>query len=84
MKHKQFDYESETTTVPQPLRKLAPFRQLVEAPESPRKVRIALPLPRRPACLTRRAMFAALREAELDAWKASGGDFLNSMHQPVA
>lgn len=29
-------------------------------------------------------VLAALHEAELAAWQTSGGDFLNSMHQPIA
>ena len=36
-----------------------------------RKLRLALPLPRRESCVTRRAMLAALREAELAVWQAS-------------
>jgi hypothetical protein len=43
-----------------------------------RKLRLALPLPRRESCLTRRAMLAALGEAELAAWQASGGDSLRA------
>lgn len=43
-----------------------------------RKLRLVLPLPRRESCLTRRAMLAALREAELAAWQASGGDSLRA------
>jgi hypothetical protein len=39
-----------------------------------------LPPPRRESCLTRRAMLAALREAELAAWQNNGGDYL---HQAV-
>jgi hypothetical protein len=83
MKNKSLHHATSAADAPLPLRQLAPFRQLVEAPESHRKVRIAIPLPRRPACLTRRAMLAALRAAELDEWAASGGDFLDSMHQPI-
>lgn len=60
-------------------------RQIQHNPSSPaaaglqahRKLRVALPLPRRESCVTRRAMLAALREAELAAWQASGGDALH-------
>jgi hypothetical protein len=45
------------------------------------RIRIALSLPRRRPCLIKRAMLAALCEAELAEWLASGGDFLGSMHQ---
>ena len=45
--------------------------------------RLSLPPRRREACLTRRAMLAALREAELSEWMASGGDFLDHTYQPV-
>ena len=45
------------------------------SPARPRRMRVALPtLPRRASCVTRRALLAALREAELAAWQASGGD----------
>ena len=47
-----------------------------------RKLHLALRL-RRESCLTRRAMLAALREAEFNEWMASGGDYLSSMHHPV-
>jgi len=68
-----------------PSLKASPCLQLACARTRHRKLRIALPLPlpRREPCLTRRAMLAALREAEFHAWLASGGDFLTSMHQPV-
>jgi hypothetical protein len=49
------------------------------------KIRFILPtLPRRKPCVTRRALLAAMREAELAEWQASGGDYLHAMHQPVA
>jgi hypothetical protein len=68
----------------QPDRKPSPFLQLAEARLRHRKIRIALPtLPRRQSCVTRRAMLAALREAEFDDWQATGGDVLSSMHQPI-
>lgn len=42
-------------------------------------------MPRRRECLTKRALIAAMRAAELAEWEASGGDYLRSgaMHQPV-
>jgi hypothetical protein len=58
--------------------------QLAEACSNKHPVRVAFPVRRREACLTRRAMLAALREAELAEWMNSGGDFLDSMHQPVS
>jgi hypothetical protein len=48
-----------------------------------RKLRVALPLPRRESCLTKRAMLAALREAELAAWQGNGGDYLHRSPQPI-
>lgn len=63
-------------------RKLSPFLQLTEARARCRKIRLSFS-PRREVCLTKRAMIAAIREAELADWIASGGDYLNSMHQPV-
>ena len=47
-------------------------------------MRIAFPVPRREACLTRRAKIAALREAELNDWLTDEDDFASAMHQPVA
>jgi len=65
-------------------RKTSSYLQLIEARARHRKIRIALPtLPRRQSCVTRRAILAALREAELDEWQATGGDVLSSMHQPI-
>ena len=61
----------------------SPFLQLAEARERHRRIRLGFRAPRRAACLTKRAMIAALREAELNDWLASGGDYLNSMHQPI-
>lgn len=55
------------------------FLELPRTPACHRAVRIALPLPRRESCLTRRALLAALREAELAAWQSSGGDYLRSL-----
>lgn len=48
-----------------------------------RPIRISFPSRRRASCLARRAMLAALREAEFDDWQASGGDYLDSMHQAI-
>ncbi len=56
---------------------------VVAAPRHNRPVRISFPSRRRESCLTRRAMLAALREAEFDDWQATGGDYLDSMHQPI-
>lgn len=52
----------------QPARNPSPCLQLVEARARHRRIRIALPLPRRESCLTKRKMIAALREAELAEW----------------
>lgn len=60
---------------------LASFQPATGQPRC-RKVRISF-VPRREVCLTKRAMLAAIREAELADWMASGGDFLASMHQPI-
>jgi len=64
-------------------RRPSPILQLAEVRERHRKIRLGCRAPRREVCLTKRAMIAALREAELADWLASGGDYLNSMHQPV-
>ena len=48
-----------------------------------RKVSVAIPIFRRESCMTKRAVLAALREAELEEWSASGGDFLASLRQSV-
>ncbi len=65
-------------------RKQTPFLRIVEARKRRRPIRISLPVLRRESCFTRRAMLAALREAEFADWLASGGDYLDSaMHQPV-
>jgi hypothetical protein len=45
--------------------------------------RVHVPLPRHEHCVTKRHLIAALRQAELSDWLASGGDYLSSMHQPV-
>jgi hypothetical protein len=64
-----------------PTRKPSPILQLAEARAKHRKMRIALPLPpRRHLCLTNQAVLAALREAELAGWQATGGDVLRSVH----
>lgn len=63
--------------------KQAPFIQIATARERHRRLRLGFPVPRREVCLTKRAMLAALREAEFNEWMASGGDYLASMHQPV-
>jgi len=59
------------------VRKPSPL-QLAEACACRRKVRIRLPLWRRRSCLTKRALIAALRQAEFAEWQATGGDFLRS------
>lgn len=56
----------------------------VEACKRNRPVRISFPSRLRATCLTRRAMVAGLREAEFDDRRASGGDYLDSMHQFIA
>jgi len=75
--------ERTTETAVLPMRNPSTLPQSAEAREH-RKLRFALPtLPRRQSCLTRRAVLAAMREAELAQWETSGGDFLSSMHQPI-
>jgi len=54
------------------------FSQLAPTRTCHRKILIRLALPRRRPCLAKRAIVAALREAELAAWLASGGDFLQT------
>jgi len=60
----------------------SPFLRITESQSRCRKARVSFS-PRRESCLTRRALLAALREAEFAEWMNSGGDFLDSMHQPV-
>ena len=73
MKTEQFISTTQTTSATLPVRELSPFLQLAAA-QAHRKLRIAVPLPRRQCCLTRRAMVAALREAELDEMQAAAAD----------
>ena len=50
------------------------------APSRHRRMSVALTaLPRRQSCVTRPAMLAALREAELAEWQSSGGDYLGAV-----
>ena len=74
---------TETVSAPNRSPKQSAFLQFTEAHSNKRPVRVALPVRRRESCLTKRAMLAALREAEFDEWMNSGGDFLDSMHQPA-
>lgn len=57
---------------------------LAELQATRRPMRIAFPVPRCEACLTRRAKIAAIREAELEDWSTDDDDFTTAMHQPVA
>jgi hypothetical protein len=74
---------TETATAANRVQKQTLFHQLTDTQKRLRPVRVALPVRRRETCLTKRAMLAALREAEFAEWMASGGDYLDSMHQPV-
>jgi hypothetical protein len=60
------------------LRELTTSSELAEDCGPNRKLRLRVRLPSRASCLTRRAMVAALREAELERWEANGGDYLRS------
>jgi len=56
-------------------------RLAVETPDAShqrRGIRVELTLRRRESCVTRRAMLTAMRDAELQAWLDSGGDYLDS------
>jgi len=72
----------ETTSATSRLRTQSPFLRVAESQSRCRKARVSFS-PRRETCLTRRALLAALREAEFAEWMNSGGDYLDSMHQPV-
>ena len=74
----------ETVSGPNRAPKQNTFPQLAETRSNKRPVRVALPPRRRESCLTNRALLAALREAEFTEWMNSGGDYLDSMHQPVS
>ncbi len=58
--------------------------QLIKIRARRRTIRAAIPIRSREECLTKQARLAALREAELNEWLATGGDFLDAMHQPAA
>lgn len=86
MINEHFDRKREVANMATPTRKsYSPFLRSAEVQGQHRKIRIALPLPRRQECLTKRALVAAMRAAELAEWEASGGDYLRSgsMHQLV-
>lgn len=86
MKNEHYSRKREAVVAATPTqRSYSPFLRSVELMGQHRKLRIALPLPRRRECLTKRALVAAMRAAELAEWEASGGDCLRSgpMHQPV-
>ena len=84
MQKEQIIQDMEMTSATRLFRKHTPFLQLAESRTRHRKVRAAFPLPRRESCVTKRAMLAALREAEYAEWMASGGDYVSSMHQPIS
>ena len=75
---------AETTDAANRSRKLSTFLQLAQAQARQRPIRISFPLRRREACMTKRSMLAALREAEFYDWLAGGDDFADAMHQTVA
>jgi hypothetical protein len=79
MKNEQSIRNTETAETPMLTRKPSPFIRLEETCTGRRNIRIRLPLPRRESCLTRRALTAALRAAELAEWDARGGDFLRGV-----
>jgi hypothetical protein len=86
MTNEHFSRKRAVANLATPARKsYSPFLRSAEVQGQHRKIRIALPLPRRQECLTKRALVAAMRAAELAEWEASGGDCLRSgaMHQPV-
>lgn len=85
MQNEQLLWNNETAAniETRPANKTSPFLQLTEARVRRHPMRISFPARRRESCLTRRALLAALREAELYDWQATGGDFLNSMQQPA-
>jgi len=66
-----------------PARRTASSLHLVETSDRHRTIRVAPPSPRRESCVTKRAMLAALREAELAVWQGNGGDYLNRSPRPI-
>jgi hypothetical protein len=79
MTNEHFSRKREVASLATPARKsYSPFLRSAEVQGQHRKIRIALPLPRRQECLTKRALVAAMRAAELAEWEASGGDYLAS------
>jgi hypothetical protein len=86
MRNEQHIRQTEAAQAAKPFRKISPFLQLGEDRACARKVRLVLPRqPRRGSCVSRRAIIAAMRAAELAEWQATGGDYLASgpMHQRV-
>lgn len=73
----------ETTNVTRRSHKLSTCLQLADIRTNRRPMRISFPVPRREECLTRRAMRAALRDAEFQEWLTTGDDFLDAMHHPL-
>ena len=79
MQNEMHEQHIESVEVSNQLRELTPSIEAIDEYGPDRKLRLRIRLPRRPACLTRRAMVAALREAELQRWESSGGDYLRSI-----
>ena len=86
MKNEQYIRNTGAANAAVPTRRIfSPFLRSAEVLGQHRRIRVALPLPRRQECLTKRALVAALRAAELAEWEATGGDYLarGPMHQRV-
>ena len=83
MQNEEMIRQTETVNTRLTARKSPAFLAPGEGRAPHRKLYPGLDLPLRRACLTRRAMLAALRQAELAQWLASGGDFLRSRRPPI-
>lgn len=73
----------ETTNAARRSHKLSTCLQLAAVRTNRRPMRISFPVPRRESCLTRRALRAALRDAEFHEWLTTGDDFLDALHHPL-
>lgn len=83
MKNESFIENTNATSTARWPRKQSTFLQFAEARSRRRVIRVTFQVPRHAACATKRAMLAALRQAEMSDWMASGGDYLVHTYQPA-
>lgn len=83
MKSESFQEHTSATPDLRGLIKKSTFLPLAESCSRRRVIRDTFQVPHHESCAIRRAMLAALRQAELTDWLASGGDYLVHTYQPV-